>query len=92
MKHRDDDCLSALAKIRRLAPENPVLRAEFLEIKAGVMFDDEVGSELARNGRLGTWKPMFQMNMLKRVAIGVWIMIFQQFVSCDTRVQFSIAR
>jgi MFS family permease len=81
MKHRDEDCLSALSKLRRLTPEDPVLKAEFLEIKAAVMFDDEVESELSGNGHLGTWKPMFQMNMVKRVAIGVWIMIFQQFVS-----------
>lgn len=91
MKHRDEDCLSALSKLRRLTPEDPVLKAEFLEIKAAVMFDDEVESELAQNGRLGTWKPMFQMNMLKRVAIGVWIMIFQQFVSSDAHVQMSMS-
>lgn len=81
MKHRDEDCLSALSKLRRLSPDDPVLRTEFLEIKAAVMFDEEVEHELSSNGRFGTWKPLFQKNMLKRVWIGIWIMIFQQFVS-----------
>ena len=80
MKHRDDDCISALSRLRRLAPEDATLRAEFLEIKASVMFDVEVEAELTKGGgKLGTWKPLFSKNMFKRVSIGVWIMIFQQF-------------
>jgi hypothetical protein len=80
MKHRDDDVIASLSKLRRLAPDHPELRAEFLEIKAAVMFDEEVEAELkSTDGRLGPWKALFGKNMMKRVAIGCLIMIFQQF-------------
>lgn len=81
MKHRDEECIAALCRLRRLSADDPVLRAEFLEIKATVIFDEEVERELASQGRFGTWKPMFTKNMQKRVWIGIWMMIFQQFVS-----------
>ncbi|RDW94938.1 sugar transporter-1 [Coleophoma crateriformis] len=45
MKHRDDDCIAALSKLRRLPADNNLLRAEYLEIKAAVMFDEETEAE-----------------------------------------------
>lgn len=82
MKHREEDCIASLSKLRRLPAEDPVLQAEFLEIKAAVMFDEEVEGELkAQGGFLSTWKSLFAKNMQKRVWIGIWLMIFQQFVS-----------
>ncbi|KAF2650313.1 sugar transporter [Lophiostoma macrostomum CBS 122681] len=90
MKHREEDCVKALSKLRRLAPEDPTLRAEFLEIKASVMFDEEIEAELNQNGgKLGTWKPMFSKNMFKRVSIGVWIMIFQQFTGINAVLYYA---
>lgn len=80
MKHRDDDAIASLSKLRRLAPDDPALRIEFLEIKAAVMFDEEVAGELkGSNGSMGAWKALFNKNIFKRVAIGCFIMIFQQF-------------
>lgn len=90
MKHRDEDCLASLAKLRRLSVDDPVLRAEFLEIKAAVMFDEESEKELSAAGGLSTWKPMFTKNMQKRVWIGIWLMIFQQFVSCTFFIFFYV--
>lgn len=73
MKHRDDECIAALAKLRRLDPSDPILRAEYLEVKATVMFDEEVDAELKlQDGFLGPWKSLFVPNMFKRVTIGCW--------------------
>lgn len=79
MKHRDDDCIDALARLRRLDKDDPLLRAEFLEIKAAVMFDEETEVELkGKDGRFGMWKLLFAPNMLKRVLIGCILMVCQQ--------------
>ena len=70
-KHRDDECIAALSKLRRLDANDPVLRAEYLEIKASVLFDEESEAELRASGSvMGTWKTLFAPNMLRRVLIG----------------------
>jgi hypothetical protein len=79
MKHRDEECVDALSKLRRLSPEDPLLQAEYLEIEAAVLFDEEIEVELNANTKFGAWKALFSANMLKRLNIGCWIMIFQQF-------------
>jgi hypothetical protein len=89
-RHRDDDCVAALCRLRRLPAEDPTLRAEFLEIKAAVMFDEEVNEELRKGGgRLGSWSAMLTRNMFKRVMIGVWIMIFQQFTGINAVLYYA---
>jgi hypothetical protein len=72
MKHRDDECIASLSKLRRLSPEDPLLRAEYLEIKAAVLFDEETENELSADGKGGHWRAFFSKNMLKRVNIGCW--------------------
>ncbi|KAF3767942.1 putative sugar transporter [Cryphonectria parasitica EP155] len=89
MKHRDEECIASLSKLRRLPADDPVLRAEFLEIKAAVMFDEEVEAELAATGKFGTWKPLFAKNMQKRVWIGIWLMIFQQFTGINSVLYYA---
>lgn len=90
MKHRDDECIAALCKLRRLPATDPTLRAEFLEIKAAVLFDEETDRELKADGGLfGTWKPLFTKNMQKRVWIGIWIMIFQQFTGINSVLYYA---
>ena len=78
MKHRDDECIASLSKLRRLSPEDPLLRAEYLEIKAAVLFDEETEAEYSTQ-KLGAWRLLFTPSMFKRLNIGCWIMIFQQF-------------
>lgn len=57
MKHRDDDAINALCRLRRLQPDDPLLRAEYLEIKAAVMFDEESEMELVgKHGWTGPWR------------------------------------
>ena len=73
MKHREDDCVAALSKLRRLDRADPLLVAEFLEIKAAVMFDEETEAELKGDGGvLAPWKALFAPNMFKRLSIGCW--------------------
>ncbi|EFX04231.1 sugar transporter [Grosmannia clavigera kw1407] len=90
MKHRDDDCVTALSKLRRLPPNDPLVQAEYLEIKAAVLFDEEVNAELtARDGWIGSWKMLFTPNILRRVLIGCIIMICQQFTGINAVLYYA---
>ena len=76
MKHREDECVAALSRLRRLDDSDPLLVAEFLEIKAAVLFDEETEAETkAGGGVLAPWKALFAPNMFKRLTIGCWIMM-----------------
>lgn len=89
IKHRDDDCIASLSKLRRLDPSSALLRAEFLEIKAAVLFDEETEAEYNANNKFGAWKALFSANMFKRLSIGVWIMIFQQFTGINAVLYYA---
>jgi MFS family permease len=89
MKNRDDEAKAALAKLRRLSQDDPLLVAEYLEIKGSVMFDEEVKAESHESGILGAWKELFSPNIFKRVAIGCWIMIFQQFTGINAVLYYA---
>ena len=41
MKHRDEDTIAALSRLRRLPGDKPLVRAEYLDNKAAVMTDEE---------------------------------------------------
>lgn len=45
MKERDEDAMKALSKLRRQAPDNPVLINEYLEIKASIMLENTFARE-----------------------------------------------
>jgi sugar porter (SP) family MFS transporter len=89
MKHRDEDCIASLSKLRRLAPEDSLLRAEYLEIKATVLFDEETEAEYKLKNRFGAWRALFAPNMFKRLNIGCWIMIFQQFTGINAVLYYA---
>jgi hypothetical protein len=69
MKHRDEECIASLSKLRRLAPEDPLLRAEYLEIKAAVLFDEETEAEYNSDNKFGAWRALLSANMFKRLSI-----------------------
>lgn len=89
MKHRDEDAIAALSRLRRLDAEDPLLRAEYLEIKAAVMFDEETEAEFNAHNKFGMWRALFAPNMLKRLGIGCWIMIFQQFTGINAVLYYA---
>ncbi|KAI9830362.1 MAG: hypothetical protein M1819_005743 [Sarea resinae] len=90
MKHRDADAIASLCKLRRLDASDPFLNAEYLEIKAAVTFDEETDRELRESGgRLAPWKSLFVPNMIKRLGIGCWIMIFQQFTGINAVLYYA---
>ncbi|KAJ6104777.1 Major facilitator superfamily domain general substrate transporter [Penicillium sp. IBT 18751x] len=90
MKHRDEDALASLSKLRRLPATNPLVRAEFLEIKAAVMFDEETESEaIGAGGALAPWKALFAPNMLKRLFLGCGTMICQQFTGINAVLYYA---
>ena len=81
MKGREEESIKSLCRLRRLPKDDPLLNAEYLEIKAAVLFDEETERELG--GALGGWKALFSMNMFRRLTVGCWIMIFQQFTGIN---------
>lgn len=86
-KGRDDSARAALSTLRRLPGEAEVLTAEFLAIKAEVLFQESFIADhypgksglplaLAQYGALVSTRPAFH-----RLAVGCCVMFFQQFVS-----------
>ncbi|CAK43463.1 uncharacterized protein An01g00850 [Aspergillus niger] len=89
-KHREEEATAALSKLRRLPPNDPLLRAEILEIKAAVLFDEESEAEAIRQGgKLAPWKMLFAPNMFKRLVLGCGAMIFQQFTGINAVLYYA---
>ncbi|ESZ93133.1 sugar transporter [Sclerotinia borealis F-4128] len=80
LKHREEEAIASLCKLRRLDANDPSLRAEFLEIKAAVMFDEETQAEqVGQGGMLTPWKALFVPYVFKRIFLGCGMMIFASF-------------
>ncbi|CAG7915534.1 unnamed protein product [Penicillium olsonii] len=90
MKHRDDEAKAVISKLRRLPANDPLVRAEYLEIKAAVMFDEETEREVVgTGGALAPWKALFAPNMIKRLTLGCGMMIFQQFTGINAVLYYA---
>ncbi|KAJ5433641.1 uncharacterized protein N7458_012797 [Penicillium daleae] len=91
VKGRDDECLSVIAKLRRLPSDSELVQLEYLEVKAQHRFEQE--TSLAKfphyhaPGVLNKIKLGFHeysslitnQSLLKRVLVAVFIMVFQQW-------------
>ncbi|KAJ5517961.1 Major facilitator superfamily domain general substrate transporter [Penicillium expansum] len=78
------------APLRRLPVNDPLVRAEYLEIKAAVMFDEETESEVVGSGGvLAPWKALFAPNMFKRLTLGCGMMVFQQFTGINAVLYYA---
>ncbi|KAJ5827644.1 Major facilitator superfamily domain general substrate transporter [Penicillium robsamsonii] len=90
MKHREEEALASLSRLRRLPVTDSHVRAEFLEIKAAVMFDEETEREaVGAGGALAPWKALFVPNMLKRLFLGCGTMICQQFTGINAVLYYA---
>ena len=90
MKHREEEALASISRLRRLPSTDPLVRAEFLEIKAAVMFDEETERELVgAGGRWAPWKNLFAPNMFRRLILGCGMMIFQQFTGINAVLYYA---
>jgi MFS family permease len=90
MKHRDEEAKAVISRLRRLPENDPLVQAEYLEIKAAVMFDEETERELVGAGGVwAPWKSLFAPNMLKRLVLGCGMMIFQQFTGINAVLYYA---
>lgn len=88
---RDEEALQTLSRLRRMPPDDPLIRIEYLEIKAESEFERRVfekrfpqlaakarGNRLLRE--LAQYSNIFRnKDSFKRVAIGGTVMFFQQW-------------
>jgi sugar porter (SP) family MFS transporter len=90
LKHREDEARASLSKLRRLEPNDPLLHAELMEIKAAVRFDEETEAILiGQGGAFAPWKALFAPNMFKRVFLGCGMMVFQQFTGINAVLYYA---
>ncbi|KAL1849337.1 hypothetical protein Daus18300_013310 [Diaporthe australafricana] len=98
---RDEEALQTLSRLRRLPVEDPLIRIEYLEIKAECEFEKRVfekkfphlakkskGNRLLRE--LAQYSNIFRTkDSFKRVAIGSIIMFFQQWSGIDSIIYYA---
>ncbi|KAF4918204.1 MFS glucose transporter mfs1 [Colletotrichum viniferum] len=95
MRHNEDKALAALAKVRGLHPDTESLRAEYLGIKAEVLFDETLNRErypgkkglslfIAQHQALVSSWPAF-----RRLGLGSGTMFFQQFIGCNAVIYYA---
>lgn len=97
---REEECLSTIAGLRRLAVDHPLVQMEFLEVKAQKLFETRVSEMDNPQLQDGSRRSNFMLGVkgyaslissrsnLKRLTVAVLIMVFQQW----TGVNFILVR
>lgn len=88
---RDDECLAVIANLRRQSPDSQLVQLEYLEIKAQKLFEQRISEHDYPHLQDSSAKSRFLLGVagykslitsrtnLKRTAVAVLIMVFQQW-------------
>jgi len=94
MVGRDVDALNALSRLRRLPTTNPLVQAEWIQIRAEAIRNRDVvvtahptlqGGDFWSEVKLeaAAWIDMFRPGVINRTMIGVALMFFQQMTGVN---------
>lgn len=83
MRHRDDESLASLAKLRRLPAADERVQQEWKNIRTEVRFQEEIrqrehGNSNAFVAELHQWVDLFRPKYIKRTLVALGIPFFQQ--------------
>ncbi|KAL3480207.1 general substrate transporter [Aspergillus californicus] len=95
MQERDDEAISSLSNLRRTSRDDPVLRTEYMDIKASIMLENSL-AQSNWPGLVGVRLHAAQYISLinswprfRRLAIGCCVMFFQQFMGCNAMIYYA---
>ncbi|KAL9939972.1 hypothetical protein V8E36_000677 [Tilletia maclaganii] len=94
---RDKECLDVLVQLRRRKPDDPVIQAEFLEIRSEALLQRERRQErhpTLLDGKrssnflleVQSWLDTLRPGCRRRTIVGTGLMFFQQFVGINALI------